>query len=191
MAAFDWVIVAILLISVITAIAEGFAAELFSFAGVILGFLLASWHYWRLAPWFEEYVKSTAAANFAGFITILLCVAVISGAIGKVARWAMKEAGLRWIDRVLGGAFGLLRGLLVVTAVVLAVATFMPQAKWLEKSQLSGYFLLSARVASWLAPSDVRHKLHEGLAVIRNTRMQDAAPQPQSKEAGAAGSGRP
>jgi membrane protein required for colicin V production len=176
MATFDWVIVAILLISVATAAAEGFFVELFSFGGAVMGFLLAAWNYWRLAPWFEQYVRAPAVANVAGFMTILVLVAVLAGVAGKLARWAMKEVGLRWVDRVLGGAFGLLRGIVVVTAILLAAATFMPQAQWLERSELGGYFLLTARTASWLAPSDVRHKFQEGLAILRNSRMHDAAP---------------
>jgi membrane protein required for colicin V production len=176
MAIFDWIIIAILLFSVVTAAAQGFFFELFSFGGAVLGFLLASWNYEKLAPWFEQFVKSTAAGNVAAFVTILVIVAILASAAGKVARWVMKEVGLRWVDRVLGAAFGLLRGLLVVTAVVLAVATFVPQSKWLEESELSRYFLLSARVASWVAPAEVRHKFQEGAAVIRNSRMQELAP---------------
>ncbi len=191
MATFDWMIVAILLISIITAAAEGFFVELFSFGGAVVGFLLATWHYWRLAPWFEQYMRAPAAANAAGFITILVFVAVLASVAGRVARWAMKEVGLRWVDRVLGGAFGLLRGLLVVTAVVMAAATFIPQAQWLERSELSRYFLLSARVASWLAPSDVRQKFEEGSVVLRNSHMQDAAPTAGAIKPGVEGGNHP
>jgi membrane protein required for colicin V production len=188
MAAFDWIIVAVLLISIISAAAEGFLFELFSFGGSILGLLLAAWNYGRLAPWFKGYVKAPAIADIAAFLTIFLVIAVLGAVVGKVARWAMKEVGLRWVDRVLGAAFGLLRGVLVVTAIVLAAATFLPQAKWLERSELSSYFLLSARVASWVAPSEVRHKFQEGSAVLRNSRMRDAAPDDKRAEGAAAGS---
>jgi len=54
----------------------------------------------------------------------------------------------------------------------MAVTTFMPESKWLETSELSRYFLLSAKSASWLAPSDVRNKFKEGVAFVRKTRME-------------------
>ena len=174
MAAFDWVIVAILVGSVVAAAAEGFFFELFSFGGTVLGFVLAAWNYWRLAPWFEPHVKSVAVANAAGFLVIFFAVMIVGSVIGKVTRWAMKEAGLSWIDRALGAAFGGLRGVLVVTVMVLAIASFMPEAKWFQQSQLSGYFLLGARVASWVVPGEVRQKFHEGLAVLTEHRMQDS-----------------
>jgi membrane protein required for colicin V production len=191
MAALDWIIVAILLISIISAAAEGFLFELFSFGGAIVGLLLAAWNYGRLAPWFEPYVKAPAIADIAAFITIFLVVAVLAAVVGKVARWVSREVGLRWVDRALGAAFGLLRGILVVTAIVLAAAAFVPRAKWLERSELSGYFLLSARIASWVAPSDVRHKFQEGLAVLRNSRMRDAAPNGERADEGATGATHP
>ena len=89
MAAIDWVIVAVLALSVLVAAAQGFFFEVFSLAGTIFGYILAAWEYWRLAPWFEQYVKSTAAANAAGFITIFVSVMIIASIAGKITRWAM------------------------------------------------------------------------------------------------------
>jgi membrane protein required for colicin V production len=174
MAVFDLVIVAILVGSVVAAAAEGFFFELFSLGGSVLGFLLAAWNYGRLAPWFEPHVKSMAIANAAGFLVIFFGVMIAAGVLGKITRWAMKEAGLSWVDRILGAAFGLLRGSLVVTAMVLAIASFVPEAKWFQRSRLSGYFLLSARVASLVVPGDVRRRFHEGIAVLTEHRMQDS-----------------
>jgi membrane protein required for colicin V production len=181
MAAFDWVIVAILVGSLIAAAAEGFFFELFSLGGSVLGFVLAAWNYGRLAPSFEPHVKSVAIANAAGFLVIFFTVMIVGSVAGKIARWAMKEAGLSWIDRALGAAFGLLRGLLVVSVMVLAIASFMPEAKWFQQSQLSGYFLLGARVGSWVVPGEVRQKFHEGLAVLTEHRMQDSRNRDKTK----------
>ena len=172
MSAIDWAIIAIIAISVLVAAAQGFFFEIFSLAGTILGYLIAAWEYGRLAPWFEQYVKSIAIANTAAFITIFAFVVVLAGFAGKITRWALKEVGLRWVDRLLGGAFGLVRGVVVVTVLVMAVATFMPQSKWLETSELSRYFLLSAKSASWMAPSDLRQKFKDGVTFIRKTRME-------------------
>src|SRR5262249_32719406 len=152
MTPFDWVIIAIIVLSILGAAAEGFFFELFSLGGAILGFLLASWEHHRVAPGFEPHVKSPQAGNAAGFILIMIFTMIIAGVIGKMARWAMKEVGLRWVDRILGGAFGLVKGVVVVTALVMALTSFLPQAQWLERSELSRYFLLTARVASWLVP---------------------------------------
>jgi membrane protein required for colicin V production len=172
MSLIDWAIIVIIVVSVLVAATQGFVFEIFSLAGTIVGYLAAAWEYWRVAPSFEPYVKSTAIANTAAFVTIFAFVVVIAKVAGRLSRWAVDEVGLRWVDRVLGGAFGLVRAIVVITVLVMAVTTFMPESKWLETSELSRYFMLSARSASWLAPSDLRNKFKEGVAFVRNTRMQ-------------------
>jgi membrane protein required for colicin V production len=172
MSLIDWAIIAVILVSVLVAAAQGFFFEIFSLAGTVVGYLLAAWEYWRLAPWFAPYVKSQSIANIAAFVTIFAFVVVIAKIAGRLSRWAIEEVGLRWVDRVLGGGFGLVRAIVVITVLVMAVTTFMPESKWLETSELSRYFLLSARSASWLAPSDVRNKFKEGVAFVRKTRME-------------------
>ena len=184
MVAIDWVIIAVLVISVLVAAAQGFFYEVFSLVGVVLGYLLAAWEYWRLAPWFLQYVNSQAAANVAGFLTIFVFVAVLAGIAGKITRWAMKEVGLRWADRLLGAAFGLVRGVVVVSVGVLALATFYPGSGLFQGSQLGRYFLVTARAVSWAAPSDVRQMFRDGATVWRKTEMEAQAKPEADKATG-------
>jgi membrane protein required for colicin V production len=172
----DWLIVAVIALSVLVAAAQGFFFEIFSLAGAVIGYILAAWEYGRLAPWFEQYVKSPAAANAAGFITIFISVMILASIAGKVTRWAMHEVGLRWVDRLLGAAFGLVRGVVLVTVAIMAMAAFAPESTILKQSELSRYFLLSARAASWVAPSDLQQKFKDGLALLRKNRMEMLAP---------------
>lgn len=176
MSGFDWVIIAVLGLSVLLAVAQGFFFEMFSLGGAVLGYVLAAWQYSQAAPWFEPYVKSAAIANAAGFFLIFAVVMLLAGIAGRITRWAMKEVGLRWMDRVLGGAFGLVRGLIVVTVIVLTMATFTPDSKALERSELSRYFLITGKVVSWLAPLEVRQKFQDGIALLRKNRMEALAP---------------
>ena len=175
MSLFDWILLAVMVLSIVAAAAHGFFAELFSLGGAIIGFILAAWQYWRLAPFFEQYVKSPAVANAAAFFAILIVVGIIAGVCAKVATWTMKEAGLRWVDRLLGGAFGFVRGLVLATIVVLVATSFTPEAAWLQRSTLAGYFTLSARVVAWVAPSSVRGKFQDGVAYLRKVRQEGQA----------------
>jgi len=184
MSAADWVIILVLLLSVAVAVSQGFFLEVFSLAGVVVGFLLASWDY-SLVSAHLSFVNPPWAADIAGFMIIFLVIVVLAGIIGRIASWGMKQAGLRWIDRALGGLFGLLRGALVVTVTLMAVAAFAPQTQWLQKSNLAPYFLVVGRGASWLAPPQVRHRVHDGVELLHRgkTELQDAkAPAGSSTE---------
>ncbi len=164
----DWTMVAIIALSVALAAAQGFFFEVFSLAGAVAGYLLAMWEYPRAAAWFLPYVKAQQYANLAGFLTIFFSIVILAGMIGRITRWAMNEIGLRGVDRFLGGVFGLLRGIAIISVGVMAIAAFAPDSPSLARSHLSRYFLLTARTASWAAPSELRGKVREGALALRN-----------------------
>ena len=43
MSPFDWILIAVFVLSVVAAAAHGFFAEIFSFAGAVVGFILGAW----------------------------------------------------------------------------------------------------------------------------------------------------
>ncbi|HEX7289452.1 MAG TPA: CvpA family protein [Candidatus Angelobacter sp.] len=167
MNALDWLIVLIMFLSVLLAAGQGFFFEVISLAGAIVGYLLAAWNYGRMAPWFLQYVKQQAIADLAGFLTIFISVVLLAGAIARIVRWTVREVGLRWVDRALGAAFGLVRGFVVVTAGLLALTAFAPDSQELARSQLAAYFNVAGSGASWLAPSEIRRKFHDGMDRLR------------------------
>jgi membrane protein required for colicin V production len=177
--------VAVVLLSVLLAAAQGFFFEMFSLAGVVLGYLLAAWEYTRVAPLIEPYVKTPWVANLVAFLVIFLAVALLASAIGRVVRATVKEVGLRWFDRLLGAVFGLARGLLVVMVIALALASFTPESAVLSNSRLAPYLLVAARAAVWLAPTQVRMQFRAGMDTLSGLR-KDGKPSPADKKDSAA-----
>jgi membrane protein required for colicin V production len=171
----DWLIIGAILLSVAVAAAQGFLYEVFSLAGVIVGYLAAAWGYSRVAAWYAPLVKMPWVADVAGFLTIFLAVLLLAGTVAKLARWGMNKGGLRWFDRTLGGVFGLVRGMLLVTVVLVAAGSWTPDAPWLAKSQIAPYLLILGRAAVWVAPSEVRMQFHQGTQQLRQLRSPQRA----------------
>ena len=163
MTGFDWAIAAVVLASVLTAAAQGFFFEIFLLCGAAVGYELAAWQYHRMEVWLLQFVSAAWVADAAGFLTIFFGTILLAGIAGRICRWMFKEAGLQWFDRVLGAAFGLVRGIAVVTVVVMGLAAFSPGSRMLARSQLSGYFLILGRGASWLGPRELRARLWQGI----------------------------
>jgi membrane protein required for colicin V production len=166
----DWLIVGILLISVMGAAAQGFVFELFSLVGALLGYLLAAWEYPVAARYLAPYVKNDLVAAGVGFFLIFLAVVILAGSIGRIVRWATHSIGLRWFDRLLGGAFGFLRGALVVMVLLMAMASFLPSSSALAKSSLAQYFLVAGRAAVYAGPGELKQKFREGLKALERVR---------------------
>jgi membrane protein required for colicin V production len=177
----DWLILIIVVLSTALAAAQGFFFELFSLAGAIAGYLVAAWFYARLATVILPYVKAEWTADIVSFLAIFFTVLILASIVARLARWMVGEAGLRWFDRLLGGAFGVMRGTVVVTVLLLAMAAFSPQSSWLTNSQLSPYFLLVGRGIVWVAPTSVRQHFFDGVAALRGLR-----PSSRSEQDGAA-----
>lgn len=178
----DWIILGFLVFSVIGAASEGFFHEGFKLAGLVVGYLLAAWQYHRLAGWFAPHLKSPWLGEIAGFLIVFFAVLIVAGLAGRIAHWVMKKAGLSSIDRMLGAVLGLLRGVLVVSIVLTAMAAFAPAAKWMAGSQLAPYFLVGGRAVIWVAPSELRHRFYQGLDYMRQVHSTTDKLQPQSSE---------
>src|SRR3989454_11321252 len=131
----DWTIIVVILLSTIQAGAAGFFQEAFGIAGLVCGYLLAAWQYHRVAAWFGSFLKSQTVAEIAGFLTIFLGVIILAGMAGRIARWAVKESGLSFVDRILGGAIGLIRGRLVVALVCLMWTALSPASQCMKYTE--------------------------------------------------------
>ena len=162
----DWVIVLVVLLSALQAFANGFFREFFAFAGVVAGYLIAAWEYPLVAKWLSRFMNSPWPADIAGFLAIVLIVILLAGIIGGIFSRLLKGVGLRWIDRLLGAGFGVLRGLVVGVVLVMALAAFAPQ--WgLSQSRFAPVLLSSGRALIWAAPPDFRQRFWDGWKLLR------------------------
>ncbi|HTC93680.1 MAG TPA: CvpA family protein [Terriglobales bacterium] len=181
MTAFDWGLVAIVLLSALMATAEGFFFEIFFLAGSVLGYLIAAWEYTRVAPWFSQFVSAQWVANTAGFLTVFFAVILLAGMAGRMARWIFKEAGLQWFDRALGAAFGLARGIVIATVLVMSLVAFSPGVAMVSQSRLGHYFLVFGYGVSWLAPAELRGRLKEGIGKVNALVLEEESHRSREK----------
>jgi len=162
----DWVICALVLLNVVTAAIQGFFSEALTLAGLVVGYIVAAWQYRSLAQWLEQYLKNPWFAEILAFLAIFFAIVILFGIAARIAHWVMKKAGLSGLDRFLGGLLGLLKGGLMVAVILMGMTAFAPTSKFLENSQLAPYFLVVARAAIRLAPSELRVRFFQGLNLL-------------------------
>jgi len=168
----DWLIIAVIVLSVVMAAVHGFFQEVLHMAGLGIGYIVAAWPYQRLAAWLMSFLKSEQVADVVAFIVIFLAVLILFGVAGRVARKLMKAAGLSGFDRFLGGLLGILKGGLLVCVLLMGLTAFTPSSKMLEKSELAPYFLVVGRAAIWVAPSALRARFYEGLDFLHRAPQE-------------------
>jgi membrane protein required for colicin V production len=152
----DILIIAIIAVSAIISLIRGFVQEAVSLATWIAAFALA-WFFFRplavqLEPWID--VPSLRLGVAYGIILLLVLL------LGAVVNWFMKtlvdSTGLSGTDRLIGIFFGVARGAVVVSVLVLLAGfTPFPADSWWTESRLIPYF---QEMAIWLRgylPDDI------------------------------------
>ena len=171
----DIVIAIVLLLSLFTAFRNGLSREVVRIVALVLGVVAGMWWYGRLAGYYEPFIASRQVAEFAAFMTFLvgslIAGSVLAWALAKLLGWA----GLRWFDRLLGGAFGAVRGLMISAIVVMAVVAFAPVSRSDEtvaSSRLAPWVLYGAQTAVGLAPKNLQVEFSAGFERVRNVWIE-------------------
>ncbi len=156
----DFVFVAILLLSIAFALMKGLAREVISLAALFGGLFLASWYYPVPAGWFANLARTQAIADLIGFMVIFLAVIIVGAIAAFLVNRFIKMASLEWVDRLMGGVFGLLRGWAIASVIALALVAFPVQQDMLARSVLAPYLLAGARAAVLMVPQELRLKFN-------------------------------
>lgn len=143
MGGFDWIIAAVLLVSILVGIFRGFIKESLSLISWILAIWLAFNFCGQAGEFIHQYINIPAPrfrewAGFAVvFVSTLLIFSVITYAITKI----FVRGPIKGVDRVLGLGFGALRGAAIVVAVLVVAKGFgMDSSEWWQNSQHIGKF---------------------------------------------------
>ncbi|HEX5362876.1 MAG TPA: CvpA family protein [Gallionella sp.] len=158
MTGFDYTLIAILVASLLLGLWRGLVYESLSLAGWPIAFVLSKLFASRLAPMMPgDATMRMVLAYIVVFVAALLLWSVLVWLVSRL----MKAVGLGGLDRLLGGVFGLVRGVLVVLALVwLAGLTSMPEQSFWRNAQTSR---AAEDVALWgkvWLPENVSQRIH-------------------------------
>ncbi|WHI50035.1 CvpA family protein [Microbulbifer sp. MLAF003] len=151
----DWTILAIVGISTLFGLSRGFVRETLSLLTWIAAFIVAMMFRDQLAPLLSNLVDTPSLQVIAAF-AILFFGTLLAGAVLNMMLSAFVEAtGLSGTDRVLGMVFGLVRGAIVVMALLILAPALVPveQDSWWSESVLIPHFLEFEDSARELAKS--------------------------------------
>ena len=159
---FDWFLLVVIVVSTVAAFQRGFIRVLLSVGGLVAGIIVASWEYLQLALTLHHWILNFEVAEIVSFLLILVLVMVVFSLISKLVRKTVHAIGLGFVDRVLGALLGLIRGLLLGVAAMMAVTAFVPDATSVQNSQLAPYFLSGVHAVSFVVPEHFQDQISTG-----------------------------
>jgi len=164
----DVIFAIIFLVSIIFALLKGLVREIISLAALIGGFLLAVFFYHIPANMFKELSKTDTIANLLGFSVIFFGCILIGAVASYLVNRFIKAASLKWMDRLLGGIFGLLRGWAIASILVVALIAFPIRDDFLSRSVLAPYLLAGAKIVIYCVPQQMKDQFNEHYSKVVN-----------------------
>ncbi len=135
MAVIDWVILAVLAVSSLISLKRGFVKEALSLASWIAAFIIARLFSGNLATLLAGVVETNSVRWILAFVILFAGTVTIGAMVNHLLVEMVRMTGLGGTDRVFGMVFGLIRGLVVLVAIVYGLQfTLVPQDAWWQDS---------------------------------------------------------
>lgn len=154
---FDFAVLGLLALSALLAMARGFVKELLSLAGWIIAALVT----FMALPYVREpvrnIVKSQTIADIGSGIVIFLVVLVICGIITHALTRRLPSGTFGFVDGLLGLAFGLARGALLVSLAYL----------------LLNFAFKSDNLPPWVLEAKTKPYLDQGADILKRLNPEE------------------
>lgn len=152
----DIAILAILAVSAIYSTWKGFVSDVFSLVGIGGGFILAARFYPEVSqlirPWVETQWLAVLIACGLVFVATWFAISIV----GRMVSRTLRLLSLGWLDRTAGFCFGVIKALVLTTALVLVLVEFLPpRSPFVSESRLAPTVVQLAREAGKRIPGKV------------------------------------
>ena len=157
-----WVDIGLLLfmaLSIIVGLVRGVVFEVLSLAGWVVAYIAAQ----LLTPLVQPHTSigqpGSALNHAVAFACVFIVTLVLWGLGARLVRLLIRATPLSSLDRLLGAAFGLVRGLLVLLLLALVLG-LTPVAKWPAMQRSQGVAWLNAvvkEIMPWLPINVTQH----------------------------------
>ena len=127
----DIVLLAVFLLSVLVGLWRGFVFEIVSLLGWLVAFIIAN----SAGPFLADLVPFGADAQvrlWAAYIIVFVLVLLTCTLLARMLRALVSATPLSFVDHLLGGAFGVVRGalILVVVATLVTLSPYANSTTW-------------------------------------------------------------
>jgi membrane protein required for colicin V production len=148
----DWAMLAVLVVSFAIGAWRGLVFELLAILGWFVAFVVAQWAWPWLAVHLPIGTPGSLLNHVVSFACAFLAALILWGVLSRIVRRLVRATPLAPVDRVLGAAFGVLRGV-VVLLVIAAVVAYTPAERSADWRASSGAVWLNAALhglKAWL-----------------------------------------
>ena len=144
----DWAIIAIVLVSSLLSLKRGFVKEALSLGAWVAAFFVATAFNDRLATVLVSLIENPSLRHITAYALLFMGTLMMGSLINYLVAKVIRATGLSGADRLMGTAFGMVRGVVIVLVVIVVARAVVPveQEPLWKTSALVPHFLL---MESW------------------------------------------
>jgi membrane protein required for colicin V production len=132
----DYIVLGIIAISILVGALRGFIKEAFSLVVWAAAFLAAFQYSGALALQLENHIELPSVRTSLAFAGLFISVLLVGGLLNFLLGKLVEKTGLSGTDRLLGGVFGGVRGVVLILFMMIAAGlTPIPQDPWWQQSR--------------------------------------------------------
>lgn len=155
----DIVLICIVAIFAIRGFFRGLVQEVLSLLAVVLAIFLASNYQHLLIPHLELYISSELTVGALAYVIIFFGTIMVFWLLAKAIRSMLEISLLGWVDRITGGIFGSIEGVLIGLILLMFLHSFAPESAWLKESEIAPRSQHLVELAGDYAPQVMRDAL--------------------------------
>lgn len=164
----DILLIVILIITFILGLIKGFIRQIIGILAVIIGLILAVNFYPFVSDFYLRWITHKVLPYLLGFLTIFFAVLGLGWLISHLLSKLMKGP-LKFLNHVLGGGIGLLKGILICGVVVFAFLLFPVNKEALKTSKLSPHCVKVTKAVFFLIPKEIKEQFKEAYQDVMGT----------------------
>jgi len=162
----DIIFIVILLVTLVLGLIKGFVRQIIGIIAVVVGLVLAANYYPQLSPLFQQFISSVLVSNFLGFLLIFGLVLLAGWLLGLLFSKLMKGP-MAFINHILGGVLGLVKGVLICGVLVFALLIFEVRKDSLAGSRMAPFCFQVTQAIVNLIPRDLKAKFKTSYEEMR------------------------
>ena len=171
----DYVILTIIVISILVGAIRGFIKEAFSLIVWAAAFLVAFQYSGMLAEQLEIHIELPSVRTSLAFAGLFLAVLLVGGLLTFLVGKLVEKTGLSGTDRLLGGVFGGVRGVIIVLVLILVAGlTPIPKDPWWQQSRTIQSLMPLAEWSTQYLPDYILEYMSFGRKEKEEVKAMDA-----------------
>jgi len=159
----DLTLALLMVVSIVSGLRLGFARTAIGLLSSILALVFGLHYYRAVAVSLRPHISQSLTADLIGFMIVFCGIIMLGEVVAQMLARFIHSTDLVWLDRALGGAFGVVRGLLFGAITIWALMVFLPvQPKLvLSQSRLAPCVMDAARKVADASPDEVKRTFRQ------------------------------